>query len=284
MQERADRRRRRLDQATVLLREHGLAAAAKKADREAREGLISRYIHTGVRVGVLMEVNCETDFVARTDDFQDLVRDLAVQVAGLDPQAVDADHIPADVLEAKKAVLIADDVQQSPRPSGQDRGWPDQEVALAGLPLDQPFRDAERKSRELITDRISRSARTSSSAASPSSARGGAVTGIAMTAASDAKPLRIAAILLKLRGEASSATARTASTRRLCVHRPELAESTVSASRSGSSSAAATSSADWRRPRAAWTGPPATTWACSPRSSTACAPGRARARGGRRGS
>ena len=61
----------------------GLAAAAKKAGREAREGLVSAYIHAGGRMGVLVEVNCETDFVARTDDFQKLVRDLAMQVAGL---------------------------------------------------------------------------------------------------------------------------------------------------------------------------------------------------------
>ena len=109
-----------LDKATVILREKGLAAAAKKADRDAREGLVSSYIHTGGRVGVLIEVNCETDFVARTDEFQRLVRDLAVQVAGLDPQYVDADHIPADVLEAKRAELLADGrSRRSPRPSGR---------------------------------------------------------------------------------------------------------------------------------------------------------------------
>ena len=83
-----------LDKAIALLREQGLAAAAKKAGREAREGLVSSYIHTGGRVGVLIEVNCETDFVARTDEFQKLVRDLAVQVAGLAPLYVDADHDP----------------------------------------------------------------------------------------------------------------------------------------------------------------------------------------------
>ena len=74
-----------LDKAVGLLRERGLAAAAKKQSRDAREGLVSSYIHTGGRVGVLIEVNCETDFVARTDEFQKLVRDLAVQVAGLAP-------------------------------------------------------------------------------------------------------------------------------------------------------------------------------------------------------
>ncbi|HZM73352.1 MAG TPA: translation elongation factor Ts, partial [Candidatus Polarisedimenticolia bacterium] len=69
--------------AVALLRERGLAAAAKKSGRDAREGLVSSYIHTGGRVGVLIEVNCETDFVARTEEFQKLVRELAIQVAGL---------------------------------------------------------------------------------------------------------------------------------------------------------------------------------------------------------
>src|SRR4051795_4639831 len=82
-----------IDKATGILRERGLAAAAKKSGREAREGLISSYIHTGGRVGVLIEVNCETDFVARTDEFQKLVRDLAIQVAGMAPLYVDPDGI-----------------------------------------------------------------------------------------------------------------------------------------------------------------------------------------------
>src|SRR6187399_1635101 len=91
-----------VDQAVALLRERGLAAAAKKAGRDAREGLVSSYIHTGGRVGVLLEVNCETDFVARTDEFQKLVRDLAIQVAGLAPLYVDQERIPEDVVAAKK--------------------------------------------------------------------------------------------------------------------------------------------------------------------------------------
>src|SRR3954470_18814116 len=98
-----------VDKAVALLRERGLAAAAKKAGREAREGLVSSYIHIGGRVGVLIEVNCETDFVARNEDFQKLVRDLAIQVAGLDPDYTTIDSIPADVLEAKRAELLADE-------------------------------------------------------------------------------------------------------------------------------------------------------------------------------
>jgi elongation factor Ts len=146
-----------LDAAVVLLREKGLAAAAKKAGRDAREGLVSSYIHTGGRVGVLIEVNCETDFVARTDEFQKLVRDLAIQVAGLAPLYVDADRIPEADLEAKKAELLADEsTQKKPeaiRPQiveGQLKKWYSQ-VSL----YDQPFRDEERTVRELINERIS---------------------------------------------------------------------------------------------------------------------------------
>src|SRR3954469_2785784 len=102
-----------LDKAVGLLRERGLAAAAKKSGREAREGLVSSYIHAGGRLGVLIEVNCETDFVARTDEFQKLVRDLAVQVAGLAPEYVDIDRIPAEVLEARRAELLADETTKS---------------------------------------------------------------------------------------------------------------------------------------------------------------------------
>ena len=145
-----------LDKAAAMLREKGLAAAAKKASREALEGLVSSYIHTGGRVGVLIEVNCETDFVARTDEFQRLVRDLAVQVAGLSPLYVDEDRIPAADLEAKKEELLADEATlkkpeniRAQIVEGQLKKWFAQ-VCL----YDQPFRDEERTVRDLVNDRI----------------------------------------------------------------------------------------------------------------------------------
>src|SRR5687768_14750982 len=104
-----------VEKAVGLLREQGLAAAARKAGREAREGLVSSYIHPGGRVGVLIEVNTETDFVARTEEFQRLVRDLAIQVAGMAPIYVDEERIPADVLAAKRSELAtAEDVEKKP--------------------------------------------------------------------------------------------------------------------------------------------------------------------------
>jgi elongation factor Ts len=145
-----------IDKAIALLRERGLAAAAKKAGREASEGAISSYIHIGGKVGVLIEVNCETDFVARTDEFQKLVRDLAVQVAGMAPRYVDVDRIPEADLEEKRAELArSETVKGKPediRPKiieGMLKKWY-AEVSL----YDQPFRDEDRTVRELITEAI----------------------------------------------------------------------------------------------------------------------------------
>jgi elongation factor Ts len=145
-----------IEKAVLLLRERGLSAAAGKSSREAREGLIGSYIHTGGRVGVLIEVSCETDFVGRTEEFQKLVRDLAVQVAGLAPTYVDVDRIPADDLERRKAELALDPATAS-KPAeirdrlveGQLKKWY-REVVL----YEQPFRDQERNVRDLVNERI----------------------------------------------------------------------------------------------------------------------------------
>jgi elongation factor Ts len=91
-----------LEKATELLRKKGLARAAKKADRIANEGLIEAYIHAGGRIGALVELNCETDFVARTDAFNELAHDLAMQVVATNPLYLDDEDVPAEILEAQK--------------------------------------------------------------------------------------------------------------------------------------------------------------------------------------
>src|SRR6186997_2508855 len=96
------------EQAVLWLREKGLSSAAKKAGRAAREGVVTSYIHHGSRLGVLLELNCETDFVARTDDFQQLARELAMQVAGLSPSWVSRDEVPAEVLAERQAEFAAE--------------------------------------------------------------------------------------------------------------------------------------------------------------------------------
>jgi elongation factor Ts len=93
-----------LEEATLILRKRGLASAAKKSGRSTSEGLIGSYIHMGGKIGVLVELNCESDFVARTDDFQTLLREVALQVAAANPQYVSRDHVPADVIEREKGV------------------------------------------------------------------------------------------------------------------------------------------------------------------------------------
>lgn len=90
------------DKAVEYLRQKGLAAAAKRADRVANEGTIGSYVHAGSRVAALVEVNCETDFVARTDDFLALAHDLAMQVAAAKPEYLVSEDIPAEVIEAEK--------------------------------------------------------------------------------------------------------------------------------------------------------------------------------------
>lgn len=149
-----------VDKAVSLLKERGMASAARKSDRDAREGTIASYIHAGGRLGVLIEVNSETDFVARNEEFQKLVRDLAMQVAGLAPEYVTIASIPAKVLDAKRAELLAEpDVQAKPeqlRPQivdGKLRKW---YQGAGGVLYEQPFRDTDQTVGELVTDAITR--------------------------------------------------------------------------------------------------------------------------------
>ena len=110
-----------LDGAVEYLRKKGLAAAAKRAHREAREGLVGAYVHPGARLGVLVEVNCETDFVAKTDAFQDLVKDLGMQVAAANPSYVSRDDVPPDVVEKEREIYRGQLADQKKPPQVVDR-------------------------------------------------------------------------------------------------------------------------------------------------------------------
>lgn len=94
-----------MDRAIEILREKGLAAAAKKSGRIAAEGIVESYIHLGGRIGVMVEVNCETDFVAKTPEFKSFVRDIAMHIAAAKPEYVNRDEVPAAVLEKEKEIL-----------------------------------------------------------------------------------------------------------------------------------------------------------------------------------
>ena len=93
-----------LGEAEVVLRKKGIASAAKKSGRSAKQGVIASYIHPGAQLGVMIEVNCESDFVARTDDFQELVHDLAMQVAAADPQFIRKEEVTQAALEKEKDI------------------------------------------------------------------------------------------------------------------------------------------------------------------------------------
>jgi elongation factor Ts len=95
-----------VDRAATILRERGLSAAAKKAGRAAREGLVGHYIHPGGKLGVLVEVNCETDFVARTPEFQELVRDIAMQIAASNPLYVRPDDVSDEDRERERSIYL----------------------------------------------------------------------------------------------------------------------------------------------------------------------------------
>ncbi len=96
-----------MDKAIDFLRRKGLATAAKKAGRVAADGLVSSYIHAGGKIGVLVEVNCETDFVAKTEDFQSFVKNIAMQIAAANPQYVRREEVPGEVLDKEKEIYRA---------------------------------------------------------------------------------------------------------------------------------------------------------------------------------
>ncbi|WP_038057375.1 translation elongation factor Ts [Thermus amyloliquefaciens] len=147
------------EKAVQLLRERGAMKAAKKAEREAREGIIGHYIHHNQRVGVLVELNCETDFVARNEIFQNLARDLAMHIAMMNPRYVSAEEIPAEELEKERQIYIQ---------AALNEGKPQQiaekiaegrlkkyleEVAL----MEQPFvKDDKVRVKELIQEAIAK--------------------------------------------------------------------------------------------------------------------------------
>jgi elongation factor Ts len=139
-----------LEAAMEYLRKKGLADAARRAHRETREGVIGAYIHPGARLGVLVEVDCETDFVARTDTFQELVKDLAMQVAAANPSWVAREDVPAVVVDKEREIYRGQMAEQKKPPQVLDKiieGKLEKFYAEQCL-LEQPFiKDASGKTR-----------------------------------------------------------------------------------------------------------------------------------------
>lgn len=143
--------------AAELLRKKGIASAVKKADRAAAEGIITSYIHMGGKVGVLIEVNCETDFVAKTDEFQGLARDLCMQIAAASPLFVGREQAPAELLEKEKEIAAAQVVGKPPAAIEKIvQGKIDKWYGTVCL-LEQPFvRDQNKTVKDYIAEAIAR--------------------------------------------------------------------------------------------------------------------------------
>ncbi len=110
-----------MEEATTILRKRGLALATKKSGRSTNEGIIGNYIHMGGRIGVLVEVNCESDFVARTEDFQSLAREIAMHIAAASPQYVRREDVPPDVLDRERAIYRGQMEDQKKPPQVLDK-------------------------------------------------------------------------------------------------------------------------------------------------------------------
>lgn len=148
-----------VEQAVTFLREKGLSAASKKADRVTSEGIVYSYIHPGGKLGVLLEVNCETDFVAKNEDFIELAKDIAMHIAAMGPAYLKRDDVPAEVLESERAIYVN---------QAKESGKPDHVIDkivegkvdkfLQGICLlEQPFvKDPDKTVEKLIVESVAR--------------------------------------------------------------------------------------------------------------------------------
>ena len=145
------------NKAIEILRQKGLATAQKKASREAREGIITSYIHMD-KIGVMLELNCETDFVARNEEFRQLAKDIAMQIAASNPQYIQREDIPQDVIEKEKEIYKSQ-IKGNKPPQVIEKILEGklekffEEVCL----LDQPFiKEPEKKIKDLITEKVAK--------------------------------------------------------------------------------------------------------------------------------
>ena len=148
-----------MEKAVEILRQKGLAAAAKKAGRVAAEGVVESYIHGGGRIGVLVEINCETDFVAKTDEFKAFARDIAMQIAASKPEYVKREEVPQEVIEKEREILRAQALNEG-KPANVVEKMVEgriekyyKEVCL----LEQPFiKNPDVTVKELLNEKISK--------------------------------------------------------------------------------------------------------------------------------
>jgi len=145
------------EKAIDILRKKGIAKAGSKAGRETKEGAVSSYIHAGGRVGVLVEINCETDFVARTDQFQNFTKNVAMHIAAASPQWVNAEEIPQEILDKEKEIAVAQ-MEQSGKPAnvlekiaeGKVRKFQEENCLLSQKFVKDPDKSVEQFMKETI--------------------------------------------------------------------------------------------------------------------------------------
>jgi elongation factor Ts len=149
------------EQAVEILRKKGIATAGKKEGRVTAEGVVGSYIHMGGKVGVMVEINCETDFVARGDEFQQLVKDVAMHIAAVDPKFVNREQVPADILDKERDILreqLKNDPKNANKPDDVLNKIIEGRVGKYyedNVLLDQPFvKDPSKTVGELVTEKI----------------------------------------------------------------------------------------------------------------------------------
>jgi elongation factor Ts len=144
-----------MEEAVTILRKKGHASLAKKSERATKEGIVSSYIHAGGKVGVLVELNCETDFVARNEEFKELATEIALHIAAVGPICVSKDQVPADKVEAEKAIYL-EQVKDKPANiqeqiiNGKLEKFYEQFVLLE----QQYVRDPDKKVKDLIAEKV----------------------------------------------------------------------------------------------------------------------------------
>ena len=146
-----------IEEASTILRKKGAASAAKKADRDTKEGLIESYIHVGGKVGVLIEVNCETDFVARNEDFKAFVKDLCLQIAAASPRVVTREEMPEDEVAKEREIAMAQVAGKPPAAVQKIVEGKLEKYYSTVVLLDQPFvKQPEKTINEMLTERITK--------------------------------------------------------------------------------------------------------------------------------
>ncbi len=145
------------EQALTILRKKGISSAARKVGRETTEGIIGQYVHLGGKVGVLIELNCETDFVAKTEDFELLTKDLCMQIAAADPQFVAREEVPEEILDKEREIAAS---QAGEKPPHVIQKFVDGKLAKifqSLCHLEQPFvKNPDQSIKDLLVEKISK--------------------------------------------------------------------------------------------------------------------------------